>query len=136
MNINKKLAANSNIKHYPSFASPKDGPPTSLTSKSFFIPRVSIRAIDASVIPTSYAATYRIILGINETKEDLWSYFLEKTRDNLHIVLAMSPAGDSLRIRCRNFPGLVNNSGINWFFSWPPEALVSVAKSDPCKGFY
>lgn len=67
-------------------------------------------------------------LGINETKEDLWSYFLEKTRDNLHIVLAMSPAGDSLRIRCRNFPGLVNNSGINWFFSWPPEALVSVAK--------
>ena len=67
MNINKKLAANSNIKHYPSFASPKDGPPTSLTSKSFFIPRVSIRAIDASVIPTSYAATYRIILG-NEIK--------------------------------------------------------------------
>jgi dynein heavy chain len=67
-------------------------------------------------------------LGINETKEDLWSYFLEKTRDNLHIVLAMSPAGDSLRIRCRNFPGLVNNSGINWFFSWPAEALISVAK--------
>ena len=66
--------------------------------------------------------------GINETKEDLWSYFLEKTRDNLHIVLAMSPAGDTLRIRCRNFPGLVNNCGINWFFSWPTEALVSVAK--------
>ena len=26
------------------------------------------------------------------------SYFLEKARDNLHIVLAMSPAGDTLRI--------------------------------------
>lgn len=33
-------------------------------------------------------------LGINETKEDMWGFFLEKARDNLHIVLAMSPAGD------------------------------------------
>lgn len=48
--------------------------------------------------------------GIQESKEDLWNYFLEKSRENLHIVLAMSPAGDTLRIRCRNFPGLVSNS--------------------------
>ena len=48
--------------------------------------------------------------GIPETKDDLWGYFLEKIRDNMHIVLAMSPAGDTLRIRCRNFPGLVSNS--------------------------
>ncbi len=67
-------------------------------------------------------------LGINETKEDLWNYFIEKVRDNLHIVLAMSPAGEQLRVRCRNFPGLINNVGINWFFSWPSEALVSVAQ--------
>lgn len=40
----------------------------------------------------------------------MWNYFLEKSRENLHIVLAMSPAGDTLRIRCRNFPGLVSNS--------------------------
>jgi dynein heavy chain, axonemal len=61
--------------------------------------------------------------GVNESKDDLWNYFLEKARDNLHIVLCMSPAGDTLRIRCRNFPGLVSNTGINWFFSWPSEAL-------------
>jgi dynein heavy chain len=54
-------------------------------------------------------------LGINETKDDLWNYFLDKTRDNLHLVLAMSPAGETLRIRCRNFPGLVSNTSINWF---------------------
>lgn len=66
--------------------------------------------------------------GINETKEDLWNYFMDKARDNLHIVLAMSPAGDLLRVRCRNFPGLVSNTGINWFFPWPIEALVSVAR--------
>jgi dynein heavy chain len=49
-------------------------------------------------------------------------------KENLHIVLAMSPAGDTLRIRCRNFPGLASNSQVNWFFPWPEEALVSVAK--------
>lgn len=65
--------------------------------------------------------------GINETKDELWAYFLEKAKDNMHIGLCMSPAGDTLRIRCRNFPGLVNNCGVNWFFSWPQEALISVA---------
>jgi dynein heavy chain len=48
--------------------------------------------------------------GISETKDDLWNYFLEKAKENLHVVLAMSPAADTLRIRCRNFPGLVSNS--------------------------
>ena len=66
--------------------------------------------------------------GIPESKDDLWNYFLDKVRDNLHIVLAMSPAGDVLRIRCRNFPGLVSNTCIDWFFPWPEEALMSVAK--------
>lgn len=65
--------------------------------------------------------------GYPETKEDLWNYFLEKTKDNMHIVLAMSPAGDTLRVRCRNFPGLISNTSIDWFFPWPEDALVSVA---------
>ena len=65
--------------------------------------------------------------GVQETKEDLWNFFVEKTRNNLHIVLAMSPAGSTLRIRCRNFPGLISSTSIDWFFSWPKEALVSVA---------
>lgn len=48
--------------------------------------------------------------GILESKDELWNYFLEKVKDNMLIVLCMSPAGDTLRIRCRNFPGLVSNS--------------------------
>lgn len=48
--------------------------------------------------------------GVLETKDELWNYFLEKIRDNMHIVLCMSPAGDTLRIRCRNFPGLVSST--------------------------
>jgi dynein heavy chain len=66
--------------------------------------------------------------GVQETKEDLWNYFVEKTRNNLHIVLAMSPAGNTLRIRCRNFPGLISSTSIDWFFNWPKEALTSVAE--------
>ena len=65
--------------------------------------------------------------GIPESKEAKWDYFVSKCRDNLHIVLAMSPAGDTLRIRCRNFPGLVSNTSIDWFFPWPKEALTAVA---------
>ena len=65
--------------------------------------------------------------GVPESKDDLWNYFMEKIRDNLHIVLAMSPAGENLRIRCRNFPGLISNTCIDWFFNWPEEALTSVA---------
>lgn len=62
-----------------------------------------------------------------ETKEFRWNYFVAKARENLHIVLAMSPAGDTLRLRCRNFPGLISNTSVDWFFSWPEDALTAVA---------
>lgn len=39
----------------------------------------------------------------------------------------MSPSGESLRNRCRNFPGLVGNTSIDWIFPWPEQALFSVA---------
>lgn len=65
--------------------------------------------------------------GLPDQKEFRWQYFVNKCRDNLHIVLAMSPAGDTLRIRCRNFPGLVSNTSIDWFFPWPEDALAAVA---------
>lgn len=41
----------------------------------------------------------------------------------------MSPVGDQLRIRCRNFPGMVNNTIIDWFMPWPEQALYAVATS-------
>ena len=64
---------------------------------------------------------------INPNKDVKWTYFVNKARDNLHIVLSMSPAGDTLRIRCRNFPGLVNCTSIDMYFTWPEDALASVA---------
>ncbi|XP_019604311.2 dynein axonemal heavy chain 10 [Rhinolophus sinicus] len=67
--------------------------------------------------------------GVGPAKESVWQYFVNKSASNLHIVLGMSPVGDTLRTRCRNFPGLVNNTGIDWFMPWPPQALHAVAKS-------
>jgi len=57
-----------------------------------------------------------------------WNYFLKTCVNNLHVVLSMSP-GDELRERCRNFPGLVNKTYINWIFPWPEQALHAVAES-------
>jgi len=62
-----------------------------------------------------------------ETKEFRWGYFVNKCRENLHIIIAMSPAGDTLRLRCRNFPGLISNTNVDWFFPWPEDALTAVA---------
>ncbi|XP_054568736.1 dynein axonemal heavy chain 10 [Eptesicus fuscus] len=67
--------------------------------------------------------------GVGPAKESVWQYFVNKSANNLHIVLGMSPVGDTLRTWCRNFPGLVNNTGIDWFMPWPPQALHAVAKS-------
>jgi dynein heavy chain len=65
--------------------------------------------------------------GQVQNRENMWQYFLRKCADSLHIVLCMSPQGDKLRDRCRSFPGLVNNTLIDWFPPWPEEALYSVA---------
>ena len=46
----------------------------------------------------------------------------------MHVVLAMSPIGDSFRVRCRMFPSLINCCTIDWYDRWPPEALYSVSK--------
>ena len=45
------------------------------------------------------------------------------------LFLCMSPTGETLRVRCRNFPGLVNNTVIDWFLPWPRQALLAVANS-------
>jgi len=66
--------------------------------------------------------------GLMETPDNLWTVYVNKCRNNLHIMLAMSPSGDKLRIRCRNFPGLVSNCVIDWFFPWPADALQKVAE--------
>lgn len=58
----------------------------------------------------------------------LFNLFVSRVRDMLHIVLAMSPIGDAFRTRLRKFPSLVNCCTINWFMTWPADALEAVAQ--------
>lgn len=60
---------------------------------------------------------------------DCWQLFERKVRDNFHVVLCMSPVDETFRIRCRDFPFIINSTTIDWFHEWPEEALLSVAKS-------
>lgn len=55
-------------------------------------------------------------LGIPETRDNCLATFTSRVRDNLHIVLCMSPVGSALRIRCRAFPALINCCTIDWYF--------------------
>ncbi|XP_055614548.1 dynein beta chain, ciliary, partial [Uranotaenia lowii] len=66
-------------------------------------------------------------LGILDSKENCWKYFIEKVRKSLKIVLCFSPVGSTLRVRARKFPALVNCTAINWFHEWPRSALESVS---------
>ncbi len=65
--------------------------------------------------------------GAAETPDSLWAAYAARCRDNLHVVLAMSPVGEPLRARCRNFAGLATSTVIDWFQPWPEQALRSVA---------
>merc|ERR1719456_1249180 len=57
----------------------------------------------------------------------VFSWFVQECRKNLHIIMAMSPIGAAFRTRLRNYPSLVNCCTIDWFHSWPAEALHRVA---------
>ncbi|XP_016061753.1 PREDICTED: dynein heavy chain 17, axonemal [Miniopterus natalensis] len=66
-------------------------------------------------------------LGMVDTRELCWKFFIEKVRKQLKVILCFSPVGSILRIRARKFPAVVNCTAINWFHEWPEDALVSVS---------
>ena len=70
-----------------------------------------------------------ILQGVSDTKEAIFRFFLERVKQNLHLVLSTTPAGSSFRRRCRLYPPLINCCTIDWFDKWPLDALQSVAVS-------
>lgn len=66
--------------------------------------------------------------GVPESREAVMQFLISRVREQLHIVLCMSPVGDAFRSRCRMFPSMVNCCTIDWFTEWPREALLDVAK--------
>lgn len=149
--------------------SPQVGRPSGHTIHLFFSKATAIALIIISlgIVPALFPDDEKesvlnqlreeaLSMGAGPSKESLWNYFVNKSANNLHIVLAMSPVGDTLRTRCRNFPGemrcygslgfvtisgflsitmylflsgLMNNTVIDWFLPWPPQALLAVAQS-------
>jgi dynein heavy chain, axonemal len=65
--------------------------------------------------------------GIIDTSENLYKFFIDRARNNLHVVLCFSPVGEKFRSRARKFPGLISGCTIDWFPPWPPEALHATA---------
>jgi dynein heavy chain len=66
--------------------------------------------------------------GINPgVPAEVYNFFVSRVRTNLHLVLCLSPIGESFRTRLRMFPSLVNCCTIDWFTEWPEQALRSVA---------
>ncbi|XP_054000578.1 dynein beta chain, ciliary-like [Hylaeus anthracinus] len=65
--------------------------------------------------------------GMIDSNENCWKFFIDRVRNRLKCVLCFSPVGATLRTRARQFPAIVNNTSINWFQSWPQEALKSVS---------
>ncbi|KAM4540607.1 dynein axonemal heavy chain 2-like [Fundulus diaphanus] len=63
-----------------------------------------------------------------ETPDSLFSYLIERVRNNLHIVLCMSPVGEPFRNRILQYPAIVNCTTIDWFSEWPKDALLEVAE--------
>ena len=64
---------------------------------------------------------------VGDNRDQIYSYFVQLCRENVHIVLAFSPVGEQFRNRCRQSPSIINCCTIDWYNPWPPEALYSVA---------
>ena len=67
--------------------------------------------------------------GLEDTPSNCWSFFVNRVRRLLKVVLCMSPVGSTLRDRARMFPGVINCTSIDWFHDWPEDALISVSRN-------
>ncbi|KAH8316762.1 hypothetical protein KR074_004303 [Drosophila pseudoananassae] len=66
--------------------------------------------------------------NIDVSALQVFSFFVDRCKQKLHMVLSFSPIGDALRTRVRLYPSLVNCCTIDWYDSWPEEALQMIAK--------
>ncbi|XP_054638441.1 dynein axonemal heavy chain 11 isoform X2 [Dunckerocampus dactyliophorus] len=66
-------------------------------------------------------------LGLLETKENCWRFFIDRVRLQMTVVLCLSPVGSELRLRACRFPTIIQCTTIDWFHPWSSEALQSVS---------
>ncbi|XXQ31513.1 AAA+ ATPase domain-containing protein [Plasmodiophora brassicae] len=68
----------------------------------------------------------------SHTDDGLYAFFINRVRQNVNVVLCMSPVGATFRDRIRMYPALVNNTSIDLFAEWPDRALREVAAKFLC----
>jgi dynein heavy chain len=77
-------------------------------------------------------ALYKMVLrkrkGIKPSNEEVFRYFIAQCRKHIRCIFRFSGQGDALRNYLRDFPALLNCCTIDWFHSWPKQALVDVAE--------
>jgi len=64
--------------------------------------------------------------GKADSNASVFSFFVERCKINMHVVLCMSPIGAAFRTRLRQFPSLISCTTIDWFHAWSTEGLVQV----------
>jgi dynein heavy chain len=96
--------------------------------------------LNGGVVPNIYTADemaqlrdalrrpYKRMVGGVETAENLDAFFFGNIKDNMHLSICFSPIGQAFKDYCKQYPALINNTTIDWFMSWPEEALYEVAK--------
>merc|ERR1719160_397822 len=67
--------------------------------------------------------------GADENLVNMYQYFLDRLRDNLHLIFCFSPVNAKFPIRAQKFPAVFSNVNINWFLPWPEEALIAVSSA-------
>ncbi|XP_065540385.1 dynein axonemal heavy chain 3 [Lathamus discolor] len=91
------------------------------------VPNIFAADEKAEIVEKMQAAARMENRKIEITPLAMYNFFIERVKKNLHIVLAMSPVGDAFRNRLRMFPSLINCCTIDWFQTWPTDALEMVA---------
>ena len=67
--------------------------------------------------------------GDEDTQDNLKQFFIDKVRDNLHLMICMSPMNAKFAVSARKFLVSVSCPTIDWFLPWPSDALVALSKA-------
>lgn len=67
------------------------------------------------------------IVGFKDDSLQVHSFFIQRLRNNLHVLLCMSPVGNLFSQQLQRFPAFLQDMTIDWFLSWPVDALTEVA---------
>lgn len=65
--------------------------------------------------------------NIDVSPLQVFSFFVNRCKQKLHLILCFSPIGSAFRTRIRLYPSLVNCCTIDWYDAWPKESLEMVA---------